>query len=301
MPARESAKCVECGTDNENGAVYCKNCGQKLVEPQKMCGSCGATVYPHYSFAMCPSCGGLLNPVAVQQTRNGTEPVMQDNAQPRYAGSEHGTSTTQPAATAQHDMQVFGKLRLFGILGIAEAILGIFVLLFGDLTVLLAAGAGGTHATGNVLFIDIAVLIGELAIGAYSIFVLRSAFRILSRIDRMFHTPASLVTVLIIGFVVIFPALIIIIAAGTAAPAALSTGMLIVVGFMMIVGLVLLVLGVIGLLIGLWRIGTRYNDSLYKIAAIFYIIPFLGVVSSILIYAASTTFLRQGSNRLQGH
>ena len=38
MPARESAKCVECGTDNENGAVYCKNCGQKLVEPQKMCG-----------------------------------------------------------------------------------------------------------------------------------------------------------------------------------------------------------------------------------------------------------------------
>ena len=298
MPAQRSAKCAECGTENENGAVYCKNCGQKLAASQRTCRVCGAVV-PQYAVAMCPECKAILNPVTIQTETKSAESapashMKYDTGGTRYAVPAQYSMTEN----AQNDANVFGRLRLFGILGITEAVLSFFVLLSGNLMMLFAAGSAGIHAAGRALLIDVTFMIVELAIVVYSIFIIRSVFRILSQTDIRFHTPASLVTVLIIGLVIIFPAIIIIIAAGsTVSTIALSTGLLLAIGFMTIIALILLLLGIIGLLIGLWRIGTKYNDSMYKIAALFYLIPFLGIVSSILIYATSSSALKHERNR----
>ena len=50
---------------------------------------------------------------------------------------------------AQNDANVFGKLRLFGILGITEAVLSFFVLLSGNLMMLFAAGSAGILGAAN--------------------------------------------------------------------------------------------------------------------------------------------------------
>ena len=297
MPDTGYTRCSECGTENEGGAVYCKNCGQKLAPKPRTCDSCGAPV-PQYAVAMCPACGAILKPINPQQGPGSTEQLVQAGGTQRYeVMDKHMLSPQQPTPeTAQREAKVFGKLRLFGILGMAGAVLGILVLLSGNFLILLAAGRGAAQAAGGVLIFDAVILIAELATGVYSIVVIRSAFRLLSAVDPRFHTPASLVTIFIAGLIFVFPPILLIITLGSAtAPASLTAGVLLAVGLLIIVGAVLVILGAIGLLLGLWRVGTRYNDSLFKIAAICYLIPFLSIVSSILIYVSSTSFLRRWS------
>jgi hypothetical protein len=36
-------------------------------------------------------------------------------------------------------------------------------------------------------------------------------------------------------------------------------------------------------MLGLWRVGTRYNETLLKVAAIFVILPLLNIVAPILV------------------
>jgi hypothetical protein len=51
-----------------------------------------------------------------------------------------------------------------------------------------------------------------------------------------------------------------------------------------LVGGILTLVGLVGgLMLGLWRVGSRYEETLLKVAAIFVIIPFLNFVSPILV------------------
>lgn len=53
---------------------------------------------------------------------------------------------------------------------------------------------------------------------------------------------------------------------------------------LVVVGGLLALIGVIGgQILGLWRVGARYNETLVKVAAIFSIIPLLNVVAPILV------------------
>ncbi len=292
-------RCQDCGTDNEGVAIYCKNCGRKLAAQQRRCPACSAAV-PHYTVAMCPSCGAMLNSTPVQPLQKNVSTQPQTNQAEPSSGHIMNMPSSVPRApeTAANDTEVFRKLKLFGIIGMAEAALGLLIVFSGNLLILMTPGSAGIHSAGSAIIADIIILMAELAISVYSIVVVRSAFRLLSSTDRSFSTPASLLTVLIIGLIIIFPAIIGIFVAGNGISlSALSIGVVLIFGFMVITALVLLILGVIGLLIGLWRVGTRYNESLFKIAAIFYLIPFLGIVSSILIYASSSSILKQRKNR----
>ena len=50
------------------------------------------------------------------------------------------------------------------------------------------------------------------------------------------------------------------------------------------VGVVVLLVGVIGgQILGLWRVGSRYNETVIKVGAIFTIIPLLNIVAPILV------------------
>jgi hypothetical protein len=50
---------------------------------------------------------------------------------------------------------------------------------------------------------------------------------------------------------------------------------------------IVLLIGAIGLLIGIWRLGTRYQEGLLKVAAILLILPVLNIVGFVLILVAS--------------
>ena len=75
----------------------------------------------------------------------------------------------------------------------------------------------------------------------------------------------------------------------TTAAASCITGTL--AGLILIVGIaaILALVGYIGLLIGLWRLGTRYDSGLFKAGAILAIFPLLNLVGAILILVAAHT------------
>lgn len=123
------------------------------------------------------------------------------------------------------------------------------------------------------------------------------AFRGLAATDSRFSTPSKLTLLLgaaiAAGFAVLDPLIgainqleSCITGAGTnqtAQVACLSGGSLAaVLGVTIVLGIVALV-GYIGLLIGLWRLGGRYAVTYFKVGAVLVIFPFLNIVGGILI------------------
>lgn len=132
-----------------------------------------------------------------------------------------------------------------------------------------------------------------------SLVVLTLAFRQLNRVDRgRFSTPTIFVLVLIAGtavatvvfvpFINFIPSLIAQAPAGSgpALPPVFASALrmlLIYVALLGICGILALIGAVGGVILGLWRVGTRYDETLIKIGAIFSIIPLLNIAAPVLV------------------
>ncbi len=129
-------------------------------------------------------------------------------------------------------------------------------------------------------------------------FVLTLGLRDLCRVDGpTFSLPWKLMVVLMIGIVIaaaglipLFNALPSVIAAapaGSETPSAAffsSIGTLIFSGMVIVMGGILVVVGLIGgLILGLWRVGSRYDETVIKIGAILTVVPLLNLVAPILV------------------
>jgi len=152
----------------------------------------------------------------------------------------------------------------------------------------------------------------SLALGLVSIIVLIIGFREFSSIDRpRFSVPSKLLYLFAIGLVIaggagvlLFNQLPSIIAnapsAGGGTPSAAFLSLvanLLVYGLLALVGGILVLIGVIGgVILGLWRVGSRYNETVIKVGAIFVIIPLLDIVAPILIIVGAY----QARGRLTG-
>ena len=144
------------------------------------------------------------------------------------------------------------------------------------------------------LFLPVSVVIELAALAS-----LTMGFRKLGKVDRSrFSTPSTLMLVMIAGtFVAAAGALLLfsdlssfITKASGALPVAQPAGDMAAVGSFLLytvlvfVGAILTFVGLIGgLMLGLWRAGSRYDETLLKLAAIFVIIPFLNIVAPILV------------------
>jgi hypothetical protein len=51
--------------------------------------------------------------------------------------------------------------------------------------------------------------------------------------------------------------------------------------------------GYIGVLLGIWRLGTRYADAMFKVGAILLIIPYINLIGAILILIGARTARRK--------
>lgn len=234
-------------------------------KPFKFCSNCGAKI--DKEAVICPACG------VSQAGSTGFGSV-------NY-GHNAFTFGVQDAEGIKH----IKNASLLGIIGIVLAIAGLGAI---ETAVLSTAISGNpTAAIPPLLFVAI---VGVL-IGFISILLYRAGFRSLREIaPDQFSTPYTFTTVLLVGIALLALGLLIVIA-GTVG---LSLSSLLIGAVFIIIGVILLFLGdIIGIILGLWRVGTRYDNTLIKVGAIFFIIPYLDVLAPILVFVGANSVEHQ--------
>lgn len=186
------------------------------------------------------------------------------------------------------------------VLLIVSGIVGVVFEVGGGLTGLLSVSrtSAGTTISLPSPWVWVAYL-GVLAAFDLAVLVLmRSAFRGLAPIDGRFSTPATLSTVALIGAVIALAGAGILLAAVYQAVSCAGAGQPLTSGciprgvffggiVLILAGALAAVIGFIGILIGVWRLGDRHGESLFKVAAILLIFPFVNIVGAILMMAAA--------------
>lgn len=217
--------------------------------------------------------------------------------------------TPQQPTSAPEEKSALGKLVLFGIVHLAGIVTG-WVVSFYVFGTVFASSAGfklppnptpaQASAALGPIFQAVGLLVPvSLAIELVGMFVLTLGFREFRDVDaHRFSLPTKLMYLMIIGTIIaaagvipLFNSLPSIIAQapyarGTTPSAAFMSGIGTIILFALVAGVggILALIGVIGgQVLGLWRVGTKYNETVLKLGAIFAIIPLLNVVAPILV------------------
>jgi len=213
-------------------------------------------------------------------------------------GSAGPNVMREPGPTASLGEEVSGASRikwgaLLGILGLALAIGGVMI-------VLLDVGIGITDTTNsgyvsllNTILLAVILIVIGVFIALLSFVLYTAGFAALRRADGRFRTPMILCVIGLVGLLLI-GGFVIAYAAGVnsaiGCPSSDTTCQnnattlahgVVALGY---VGGLLGFIGLIGLILGLYRFGSRYSNSLSKVGAILYIIPFLSIVAPILTF-----------------
>jgi hypothetical protein len=219
-------------------------------------------------------------------------------AQPAYPGTR----------LTEADARALPAVRLAAMLGIVSTVVGIVAALALNALNLLAWQTTTTYSTGmgsttttlgptlssSTVGLFVAYAAVALAFELAEIMLVRSAFATLAEVDDSFSSVARLTWFALIGAVVaavggallagaVFHAIQCV---GSGRP--LTQGCLFTGGFwagiaLLIVGGILALVGYIGILLGIWRLGGRYDNSLFLIAAILLIFPYVAFVGDLLI------------------
>jgi hypothetical protein len=152
-----------------------------------------------------------------------------------------------------------------------------------------------------ITFVAIAAFIG-LIVELITFLQLRMGFKTLSTVDRPhFHTPSLLTLLLLIALPIVIVGVVIEFAGlvpyintviqqanqtSTSPPRFPVSGLgeFLAGAALGFIGGIIAIIGFIGgVMLGVWRLGNRYDETLFKVAAILLIIPLLDIVSPILI------------------
>lgn len=249
--------CTQCGNGDDDGAAFCSKCGA-----------------PHTNSPSTP---------------------------PPGMGSPYGGSRV---TLTQLDRQVLEKLKWFGILGVIAEAMGMIVPFITLGSVFTPGGmmAAPQMAAGSVAT-AVAVGIAGIVIGIIALFMIITAFRILLREDRReFSLPLKMLWGLLAGLILYIVAIGLIAAAtfsagtnpfmpnGSAPRFSPALGAAFAVFGLAAVALLV---GIIGIIIGLWRAGTRYDETLIKVGGILMIIPYVAIVGPILVLLGASSALKK--------
>jgi len=132
------------------------------------------------------------------------------------------------------------------------------------------------------------------------IILLRSGYRALSRVSPAFSTPTRLLVPAIAGWVLIAISALLFLAIGpgfigcaSVSSCLYEAGVDIALGLLGVGGLCALV-GIVGMVVGAWRLGNRYGSPLLKVGAVLWIFPYASVVGSLLLLWGTTREIRRG-------
>ena len=206
------------------------------------------------------------------------------------------------------DAKALRKLTIFAVIILVSLVVSFIIsFLYNPFSRLLAIRNSSSGSLSNISFgpnfleyVAIGSLV-TIVVEIFTLLQLRSAFKTLSTVDRpRFKTPAFLTLLLVIAVPIVLAGTIIEIAgllpymntifqqqqAGqTITPPPISSlGQTLAGAALAFIGGIITLIGVIGgLILGIWRMGARYAETLFKVAAILFIIPLLDVLSPILI------------------
>jgi hypothetical protein len=160
--------------------------------------------------------------------------------------------------------------------------------------------AGSTVAYSlTALYVVLGVAVAGLAISLFSFYYYREGFLAFRSVDSRFSSSPTWAMLVIIGLVLLCLGLVALLAglallvacAGTSTTFPASCGGLGAVlggAALLLVAVIVLLIGYIGVLVAIWRLGDRFGDSLFKVGAVLLIIPFLSVVGEILVLVAAS-------------
>ena len=234
--------------------------------------------------------------------------------------SEAPSEPSAQAPAGAFDASALQKMIWFGVLQLAGVVVGWIVSFYLFGTAYSSLTALGTVNSVNSAQMTVAFepvfrglpfvipLVGGVQIVALAI--LATSFWQLRNIDRKFSVPSIFVIVAMIGgglavlgLIPFFASIRNIItqapavsAPGTSVAFSSALDSLIVAFLLLAVGGLLTLIGLIGgQILGLWRAGSRYKETLLKLGAIFAIIPFLSLIAPVLVIVGAN----QVRNRLR--
>ncbi|HEV2448922.1 MAG TPA: DUF973 family protein [Thermoplasmata archaeon] len=203
-------------------------------------------------------------------------------------------------SSALSSLQIAGLLGLLG--GIAGAISAAYFATTNALTPATTSTSSGTLRftinTGvveEVLVIGAAAAVLELVTLCYYL----SAFRALRQTDPGFETPARLIWLAIIGLpflflgvAYLFESLIALANCSNGLPATGNiesscgsqlAGVLAAAGVFLLVAIIAFI-GWITFLVGVWRLGSLFDEGAFKAAAVLFLIPYVSMIGSLLVW-----------------
>ena len=266
-----------------------------MVMVTRFCAFCGKLLPGIGTF--CPSCGAAIPGAAAAP---GTPAAALPSGYPPPAGYAPvggvPGAEVPTHATRSTDLRVLMWIEWAMILSLVSTAVSVGVDLSAGLTRFIGVTTTPTGTTVTLPSPWIFVLL--LGIGGVFGFVelvlFRVAFHGQAGVDRRFSTPATLALLALIGVIAVLVGAGLVIGglyqavqcAGAGNPltrACLPLGLFFGGIALLLIGAIVALVGFIGILIGIWRLGTRYDDVLYKVGAILLIIPFVNLVGAILI------------------
>ncbi len=270
----------------------------------QFCPNCGKPVAPGAAF--CASCGASL-PGAAPPTFAPAPPVA--FAYPPSFGS---VPTAPSPGSQAADVRALSSVQWAAIVAIVGTVLSL-VAVFGTNVASLASetdtgGTAGVTFSLSALYVLIALSVAGVVFEIVEVLLMRDAFQTLKRIDGRFSTPSTLALVLLIAIVLVVVAALGIYAelfqaiacagAGNPIPSScVNAGTLLgLIGLVVLFAIVAFV-GYVGVLVGIWRLGTRYDEGILKVGAVLLIIPVLNFVGAILVLVGAHSALGRVSRR----
>ena len=268
----------------------------------RFCPFCGQPAVPGGTF--CPSCGASLVGSPDRTGSPGSPPPALPLGQAQgllYSPLRFATDTPS-GASREADLHALSSVVTAALVALIAAAISLAGLFLSPTSVLteVSTDASGTSVTLSVSSLAIFAILAGVGVVLFLLELVyyRDAFRTLAAHDSRFSTPAKLVLLLLVttviigllGLAVVYLLYEAAVCAGAGAAitsACLNTGSTItVVGLLGLTAVAALV-GFIGLLLGLWRLGSRYGEGKFKVGAILLIIPLLNIVGIILILVAA--------------
>ena len=195
-------------------------------------------------------------------------------------------STPESTAADRKALSNVASAALLGIAGFFLSILSVGITLgvayFGTLS---------SHAWSlfNLTVFGLLASLGAfgLVVTLIELWLMRQAFGSLATFDTGFSTPKSLTPAAMAGTVMVIVGVLSILAYGTGP----ETGVLLVLLAVLLVGAALAIIGFFALAVGVWRLGDRFDEDLFKIGAVLLVV--LGIVGMVFILIATRAARRK--------
>jgi hypothetical protein len=271
-------------------ARFCPFCGQPVVAGGTFCPSCGASLSGN------PAVGGSPGVAPSFAPPEGTHGLV--------GASPSILSVTRAADIRATDLEALSSVTIAAVLGLIGQLVGLvalFVTPTAGLLMVTTTSSGTTFSANPSGLIDFGVLVSVgVVLTILELIYYRDAFHTLAPYDDRFSTPATLVVILLVALPIVLLSAIALLNAlyesilcagmGNPIPATCINGGSILAAVAVLgIAAVLALIGYVGLLVGIWRLGSRYNSSTFKVGAILLLIPLLSVVASILIIVSTRT------------